>query len=444
MPFTIKDVNCEFLLSCPVDAPSMIGDRRAFDPLRGLSISVRESLYGRTSTMPNPVPGIVVGYETTALPQVTNPVDHARYAAANRASFEVFNYTYKVFQPGLYGTQDASLLPEDFEKENIFKRKVGAMRNIGVSLSANQVQGAIPPGTYVKVKYEDINTLKSPQIVEIGEKIFDIASAQKPPPGEQFMLGSEMGPATALGNVPDPALHSGAPTNPNVNPNDISPLTGKELYAGGVRNTNMGLIDRIMIEQGIANRYTRIAIMAAIAKESGLVPQDENFNYTAARLTTIWPGKFPSEQAAIDKGYVNPTTRRADSQVYQEKLANDIYGGRYGNGNAATGDGWKYRGRGFNQITFKGSYERYANKVGINFVTDPQLMNVPENAALAAVMFLKDRLQSKYSAVNPDFATQEEANIAIAHANAGWGRDVNSGPVVMAINNVNDKSHYFV
>jgi len=443
MAFTIKDVNCEFLLCCPVDEPSITGDRRAFEPLRGLSMSLRQGIYRKTSRMPNPVPGIVVAYETTALPNVTNPIDHARYAAANRASFEVFNYIYMVFQPCLQGTQDASLLPNDFEKKDIFERKVGAMRRISVSLGANQIQGAIPPGTFVKVRYDDIDTLKNPKIVEIGEKIFDIAAAQKPPPGNEFMLGTAFGPATALGPIPDTGLHTQPPDNPSISPDDTSPIIGSGIYGSGTRNTNMGLVDRILLEQGITNRYTRIAIMAAIAKESGFLPQDENFGYSAARLTQIWPGRFPNEQAAIDKGYVDPTTRKADKQVYKEKLANDIYGGRYGNGPPETGDGWAYRGRGFNQITFKGTYEQYANKIGVNFVDEPHLLNVPENAAAVAVAFLAARLKQKFNKVNPTFASQEEANIAVAHANAGWGKDINGMAVVMAINNVNDKSHLF-
>lgn len=58
---------------------------------------------------------------------------------------------------------------------------------------------------------------------------------------------------------------------------------------------------------------------------------DENLNYSAKRLTEVWPGRFPNEASALPYQF-NP-----------EALANKVYGGRMGN--KAPGDGWKYRGR---------------------------------------------------------------------------------------------------
>jgi len=201
--FTIMDVDCGFLLCCPEDEPGLIGDRRLFDPTTGLSHAMRGNNYVKRSKLPNPVPGIVVGFKTTKKPVMDNAMDAARYIAANRPDFEVFNYVYKVYQPCFPGLPVGSLLPEDFEdakREKIFKRKVGMMRGITVSLSANQVGGAIPPGTFVKVKYKNILLATKPQIVEIGEKIFDIKNSQAPPPGNKFILGTAHGPAGIMGS----------------------------------------------------------------------------------------------------------------------------------------------------------------------------------------------------------------------------------------------------
>ena len=63
-----------------------------------------------------------------------------------------------------------------------------------------------------------------------------------------------------------------------------------------------------------------------------------------------------------------------------------VYGGRYGN---APDEGYKYRGRGFNQITFKSNYENIRNKTGIDVVTNPDLMERPDVAAKALAVYFE-------------------------------------------------------
>ena len=82
------------------------------------------------------------------------------------------------------------------------------------------------------------------------------------------------------------------------------------------------------------NTSARIAaFLAQVAHESSeTTTLSENLNYSAVRLTQVWPQRFPS--VVLAQAYAkNP-----------EKLANFVYAGRGGNGNSASGDGWRYRG----------------------------------------------------------------------------------------------------
>lgn len=87
----------------------------------------------------------------------------------------------------------------------------------------------------------------------------------------------------------------------------------------------------------------------------------ENLNYSAKALTSTWPKRFPPE---IAEKYA----RQA------EKIANRAYADRMENGPEASGDGWKYRGRGFIQLTGKTNYKAFDKFVTENILEQPELV----------------------------------------------------------------------
>jgi len=105
----------------------------------------------------------------------------------------------------------------------------------------------------------------------------------------------------------------------------------------------------------------------------------ENLNYSADGLNKIFPKYF--KNAGKDaNGYArNP-----------EKIANVVYASRMGNGDEASGDGWKYRGRGALQLTGKANYEAFAKYLGNNEVLEnPDL--VATKYAFESAMFFFDK-----------------------------------------------------
>jgi putative chitinase len=103
----------------------------------------------------------------------------------------------------------------------------------------------------------------------------------------------------------------------------------------------------------------------------------ENLNYSASGLQGIFGKYFPG---TLEESYArNP-----------EKIANRVYADRMGNGNEASGDGWKYRGRGALQLTGKANYKAFADYLG-----KPEIMENPDLVATTyafdSAMFFFDK-----------------------------------------------------
>ena len=136
------------------------------------------------------------------------------------------------------------------------------------------------------------------------------------------------------------------------------------------------------INEGLAryqiNTPLRIAhFIAQIAHESGAFKySSENLNYSAKALRSVFGKYFKTDQEAEE--YARKP----------EKIANRVYGGRMGNGEETTGEGWKFRGRGLIQLTGKENYQNCARAIGIDIDAEPdKLASDPKAAVLAAGWF---------------------------------------------------------
>lgn len=125
---------------------------------------------------------------------------------------------------------------------------------------------------------------------------------------------------------------------------------------------------------GLTTKLRVSHFMAQIEHESGLKPISENLNYSADRLLKIFPKYFNNEKALL---YANKP----------QLIANKVYANRMGNGNEASGEGWKYRGRGFIQITGKENYFRLANDTDLDCLKNPDLLLEEANAMVSALWF---------------------------------------------------------
>jgi putative chitinase len=112
------------------------------------------------------------------------------------------------------------------------------------------------------------------------------------------------------------------------------------------------------------NKARAAHFFAQTAHESGNFKAfSENLNYGAKGLLGIFRKYFPTEGMA--KNY----------ERQPERIANRVYANRMGNGDEASGDGWKYRGRGALQLTGKSNYQAFADYIGRpDVMTNPDLV----------------------------------------------------------------------
>ena len=108
----------------------------------------------------------------------------------------------------------------------------------------------------------------------------------------------------------------------------------------------------------------------------------ENLNYSVKGLLSTFPKYF--KQPGLAEAYArNP-----------ERIASRVYAGRMGNGVEGTADGWKFRGRGYIQLTGKNNYYAFDKFVNEDIISNPDLVDKKYSLLSAACFFHKNKLNS--------------------------------------------------
>jgi putative chitinase len=133
------------------------------------------------------------------------------------------------------------------------------------------------------------------------------------------------------------------------------------------------------------------AFLAQIAVESAEMNRlDENLSYSAERLVAVWPKRFPTLAVAAQYAR-NP-----------HALGDFVYSNRMGNGDAASGDGYKYRGRGLKMITGKANYKACGDALGVDLLRNPDHLLTKPGAAMSAAWYWNSKGLSSIADDLPD------------------------------------------
>ena len=155
-----------------------------------------------------------------------------------------------------------------------------------------------------------------------------------------------------------------------------------EKLKGHIPDAVIAQIPETAAKFNITNNLRLAHFLAQCGHESGgFKAVSENLNYSADGLKKIFPKYFPGNLA---ESYArNP-----------EKIASKVYGGRMGNGDETTKEGFKFRGRGYIQLTGKANYTNFAKFIGEDTVANPDLVATKYPLASAAFFFDSNKLWS--------------------------------------------------
>jgi len=161
----------------------------------------------------------------------------------------------------------------------------------------------------------------------------------------------------------------------NLTIEQLKQLLPKNPYVAQWHNA----LQQLLPDYGINTPQRIAAFIAQCAHESGgFTALKENLNYKAVTLRKIFPKYFPDEDTA--QHYANLPNK-------QQAIANKVYANRMGNGDEASGDGYRYCGRGLIQLTGKDNYTWFAASLDIPVEEASQYLETFEGAAQSACWF---------------------------------------------------------
>lgn len=148
----------------------------------------------------------------------------------------------------------------------------------------------------------------------------------------------------------------------------------------GVQLANAKVINQALVDIGLTNPFLRAGILAVVGKESGFELKHEisYANTPAKRIIQI----FGADRF---KGFDIDVLKKSDKSFF------DLVYNRKDLGNGPL-EGYKYRGRGFNQLTGKANYFIVGKGIGVDIVTNPDLMDTVEIAAKALAYYFRSTI----------------------------------------------------
>jgi len=153
-------------------------------------------------------------------------------------------------------------------------------------------------------------------------------------------------------------------------------ITEQQLHQLGIDPMWVHALNNTFDKFGITTKDQQAAFIGQCSHESNHFKiLQENLNYRAETLHQLWPQRFLTMEIANEYAH------------QPERIANKVYSSRMGNRDEASGDGFRFHGRGLVQLTGHDAYWHCGQSLGVDLVSNPDLVASPEYAALSAGWF---------------------------------------------------------
>lgn len=185
----------------------------------------------------------------------------------------------------------------------------------------------------------------------------------------------------------------------------------KHLFPNTIREGDLARLFNTLLPQYEINNINRIAgfLTQSSHQSSNYIELIEKLNHNHYGLRTLYPKHFRDDTTA---------------KIYQtspEKIANRIYAGKFGNGDEASGDGWKFRKRGAIPLLGRDNYTEYANSFDISLEDAIKKLETLEGAIEVSCYIWKkynvnqecdvENIENMTKLINPDLAGVENCKI---------------------------------
>ena len=186
---------------------------------------------------------------------------------------------------------------------------------------------------------------------------------------------------------PNPAADKQAPANPpESTPGVVDKEYAKDINASSAQ-PGIASIKEASSKLGLTSTQAVSALLAIVGGESRWKAEEEKFNYSADKLLQVFPSVFKGDLALAQQYAANPNGLPEFLYGYNTIKGKSL-------GNTQPGDGAKYIGRGFIQLTGRSDYAKYGAMIGKDLLNNPTLLNDPTIAAEVAVKYMQDRCKA--------------------------------------------------
>lgn len=215
----------------------------------------------------------------------------------------------------------------------------------------------------------------------------NVNPVQFTPPATDVTLADR----TSSGVPPNPAMGVQEPANPPVVvAGTCTPAFSKDINASS-SSAGISAIKAACAKYGITTPIAIASLLGIAGGECRWKLVEEGFKYSADRLLQVFPSVFKGDKALAQQYAGNPNNTLPEFLYgYTTKKGKGL-------GNTQPGDGGKFIGRGYIQLTGRSNYTRYGTMVSKNLIADPTLLNDPAIAAEVAVKYMLDRCKVSQS-----------------------------------------------